>query len=333
MRLRLARLLCLLLAATALPAIPARAETITILIGYSAGGGYDSYGRLLARYFGRHMPGNPTVLAENMAGAGSLKLANYLYAVAPHDGSVFGIFTRGMAMEPLLGNSAAKFDSRRFTWIGSITRETSLCVARADTGITRWADLKTHQLVVSGEGSGSDPDIFARMLTTELGANIKLVTGFPGTGEMNLAMERNEVQGRCGWSWSSLKAERADWLADHRLVLLAQMGTVSDPELPTVPLITELAETDAQRQVLSLILSRQTLGRPFAAPPSLSPERTATLRAAFDATMADPDFLATAKSLGLEVKPVGGAELSDLVAKLYDTPVPVLAEARTAIGR
>jgi tripartite-type tricarboxylate transporter receptor subunit TctC len=308
-------------------------RTVTILIGYSVGGGYDTYGRTLARFIGKHIPGAPSVIAENMPGAGSLKAANYLYEVAPKDGTVFGIFTRGMAMEPLLGNPAARFDATRFTWIGSIANEASVCVSRVDSPIATWDDVLHHDFTVSGEGSGSDPDIFALMLKNVLGAHIRLVTGYPGTGEMTLALERGEVMGRCGWSWSSLKAERPDWLADHKLHFLAQMAMVANPELPGVPLIVDLAPSEPQRAVLRLILSRQVLGRPFAGPPGVPAERAAALRQAFDDTMTDPDFLATARQLGLEVSPASGQALQALVAGLYTTPPAVLAQARTAIGR
>ncbi len=308
-----------------------RGCTVSVVIGYSVAGGYDRYGRVLARHIGAHIPGNPQVVPQNMPGAGSLRAANYLYNAALKDGTVFGIFTRGMAMEPLLGNEAAKFDARKFTWIGSIANEVSVCTSWYKSPIKTWHDAMTKPFTVSGEGSGSDPDIFATVLRTVFGAKIKLVTGYPGTNEMTLAMERGEIDGRCGWSLSSIKAQKPDWLAEKKLNLLVQLGLTKSPELPAVPFILDEAKTERQRQILRLTFSRQVMGRPFAAPPDIPPDRAAALRRAFDDTMKDPEFLDEARRSGLEVTPETGATLTKLVEDLYRSPADVVAEARAAV--
>jgi tripartite-type tricarboxylate transporter receptor subunit TctC len=309
-----------------------RGRSITLVIGYSAGGGYDAYGRVLARHLGKHIPGNPAIVAQNMPGAGSLRSANYLYNVAPKDGTVIGHFSRGMAMEPLIGTSATQFDARKFTWLGSGTDEVSVCVIWHASRVKTWNDMLTIPFTVGGEGTGSDPDIFSAVVRNVFGVKLKLVSGYPGTAEVALAIERGEVDGRCGWSWSSLKLTRPDWIAGKRVSLVTQLALKKSPELPDVPLIFDFATTERQRQILKLMLSRQSMARPFAAPPDLPEDRKAALRTAFDRTMADAEFLAEAKQRGLEVNPVSGAEIDKLVSELYSTPADIVAELRAIIS-
>ena len=307
-----------------------KGRNVTVLIGYSPGGSYDAAGRTLARFMGRYIPGNPSLVPQNMPGAGTLNLTNYLYNVAPKDGSAFGIFARGMAMEPLVGGLNAKFDATKFTWIGSAANEISVCATYATSPVKTWKDALTKEFTVAGNGSGSDPDIYANVMRNAFGVKDRLISGFPGSAEISLAMERGEVDGRCGWSWSSVKAEKAQWLAEHKLNLIAQLALSKAPDLPDVPLITDLATNDRQRQVLKLIFSRQTMGRPFAAPPGIPADRAEALRTAFDKTMKDPEFLAEAEKRGLEINPVSGHDLEKLIAELYQTPKDVVAEAREA---
>jgi tripartite-type tricarboxylate transporter receptor subunit TctC len=309
-----------------------RGRSVTLVIGYSAGGGYDAYGRVLARHLGRHIPGNPAIVAQNMPGAGSLRAANYLFNVAPKDGTVIGHFSRGMAMEPLIGTSSTQFDARRFTWLGSGTDEVSVCVTWHTSRVKTWNDMLTVPFTVGGEGTGSDPDIFSAVVRNAFGVKFKLVSGYPGTAEVALAIERGEVDGRCGWSWSSLKLTKPDWIADKRVNLVAQLALKKSPELPDVPLIFDFATTERQRQILKLVLSRQSMARPFAAPPDLPAERKDALRMAFDRTMADAEFLAEARQRGLEVNPVSGPEIDKLVSELYGTPADIVAELRAIIS-
>jgi tripartite-type tricarboxylate transporter receptor subunit TctC len=333
--------IALALAATFTAAAPAcadpvadfyRGKSIALIIGYSPGGGYDAYGRVVARHLGKHIPGNPAVIAQNMPGAGSLRSANYLYNVAPKDGTAIAHFSRGLAMEPLIGTSATQFDARRFSWLGSGTDEVSVCPIWHASPVKRWADMLTTPFTVGGEGSGSDPDIFSALLRNAFGAKLKLVSGYPGTAEVALAIERGEIDGRCGWSWSSLKQLKPDWIAGRKVNLITQLALKKSSELADVPLIFELAATDRQRQMLRLVLSRQSMARPFAAPPDLPADRKLALRLAFERTMADPEFLVEAKQRGLEVNPVTGSELDQLVGELYQTPADVIAETRAMIS-
>ena len=310
-----------------------KGRTITVLIGYSPGGSYDAAGRVLARYMGRYIPGNPSFVSQNMPGAGTLNLAHYLYNVAPKDGTSFGIFARGMAMEPLIGGTNTKFEAAKFTWIGSAANEISLCATYESSPVKTWNDALTKEFTVAGNGSGSDPDVFANVLRNAFGVKNRLISGYPGSAEISLAMERGEIDGRCGWSWSSIKAEKSQWLAEHKLNLIAQLALEKAADLPNVPLITDLATDERQRQILKLIFSRQTMGRPFAGPPGIPADRAEALRHAFDLTMKDPEFLEEAQKRGLEINPVSGHDLEQLIAELYQTPKDVVAQARAATER
>jgi tripartite-type tricarboxylate transporter receptor subunit TctC len=308
-----------------------RGRTMSMLIGYTAGGGYDTYGRVLARHMGKHIPGNPAITPQNMVGAGSLKLANHLYSVAPKDGTVIGIFGRGIAMEPLIGTSGASFDGRRFTWLGSGSDQVSVCVTWHTSKVKTWDDALAIPFTVGGEGAGADPDMFTVMLKNMFGAKIRLVTGYPGGNEISIALERGEVDGRCGWSWTSVKLAKPDWIAGKSLNFIVQMSLARSPELPEVPFVMDFAKTDEQRQILKLVLGRQTMGWPFAGPPGIPEDRKQALRRAFDETMADPEFLAEAKQRVLDVNPLNGEGIDKLMTELYQTPREVIERAKTAI--
>jgi tripartite-type tricarboxylate transporter receptor subunit TctC len=310
-----------------------KGKTINLVIGYSVGGGYDLYARTVGRHLGKHIPGNPTVLVQNMAGAGSLKAANYIYGVAAKDGTALGTFARGLPMEPLIGTSVTQFDARKFTWLGSGTDELSVCVTWERSDVKSWEDALKKPFTVAGEGSGSDPDIFSSLLRNAFGLKLKLVSGYPGAAEMSLAIERGEVDGRCGWSWSSIKSLKPEWIAEKKLNVLVQLNEHRSAELPDVPTIFEKAASERQRQMLSLVISRQVMGRPFAAPPDLPPDRAKALRTAFEETLKDPAFLQEAKGVKLDVNPVSGAEIDKLIGELYRTPPDVIAEAKAAIAK
>ena len=337
---RIARLTTVLIAATVLSG-SAQAQTVadfyrgkslTMLIGYSSGGGYDISARVLSKHMGRHIPGGPTIVPQNMPGAGSLRVANFLYNAAPKDGTTLGMIGRGLAVEPLIGASPTQYDGRKFTWLGSGSDQVSLCVTWHSSQVKTWDDMRAKSFTVAGEGSGSDPDMFATMLRNLMGVKLKLVSGYPGGPEMNLAMERGEVDGRCGWSWTSIKITRAEWVADKRVNLVLQMALKKNPEIPQVPLIMDLASNDRERQILKLVLSRQQMGWPFLAPPDIPADRAQALRQAFDATMKDPEFTAEAKQRQLEVNPMSGAEIDKLVGELYQTPPDVIAATKTVIA-
>jgi tripartite-type tricarboxylate transporter receptor subunit TctC len=263
-----------------------------------------------------------------MEGAGSLRLANWLYNVAPKDGSVIGTIGRGTGFDPMLGHKNAQFDGTKFNWIGSANDEVSVCVVwNGRTKITKFDDLLTTQLNIGGTGAAADTDQFPRIINGVLGTKMKIITGYPGGNDVNLAMERGEVDGRCGWSWSSVKSTRASWITDKKITILMQLSLAKHPDLPDVPLITDLAKNDDQRQVLKLIFARQALGRPYLAPPAIPADRAAALRNAFMETMKDSEFLAEAEKAKLEVTPVSGEEVQKLVGDIYRTPPEVAKRA------
>jgi tripartite-type tricarboxylate transporter receptor subunit TctC len=322
-------------------ALPARAagvedfykgRTVTLAIGYSVGGGYDLYGRLVAQFMGRHIPGEPTIVPQNMPGAGSLKAANYIYSVAPKDGSVIGTFGRSMGLEPLIGTDAA-YDGTKFSWLGSVTNDVSLCVSWKNSPITDWNDMLAKALTLGGEGSGADPDVFALTIKNVFGAKVKLVTGYPGTNETTLAMERGEIDGLCGLSYSTLKSRHADWLKDGSVHLLVQAGIRKSRDLPNVPFLTDLAPDKEKALILRFIVAPQGMARPFVAPPGVPDERKSALRAAFDATMKDKDFRAAAAAQDIDVDPVTGAEIDALLKDLYATPKDIIAKASAAMSK
>jgi tripartite-type tricarboxylate transporter receptor subunit TctC len=308
-----------------------KGRTVTIDIGYSTGGGYDLYARVLARHLGDHIPGKPSVVPQNMPGAGSLKVVNYLANVAPKDGTVIATFARGMAMQPLFDKTGIEFDAQKLNWIGSITNEVSVCAFRSDTGIKTWQDMLTKSYTVGGTGSGSDTDVFPDVLRHMFHMKIKLVTGYPGGSDVILAMERGEVDGRCGWSWSSVKSTKYDLYEKKEIVIPVQLALKKHPDLPNVPLVTEETKDPKELAALKLIFGRQSVARPYATAPGVPADRVAALRKAFDDTMKDPAFLAEAEKTKLEVEPVSGQEVQDLVAELYQSSPEVVRIAAEAV--
>jgi tripartite-type tricarboxylate transporter receptor subunit TctC len=308
-----------------------KGKVVELYVGYSVGGGYDVYARLLARHMGRHLPGNPVVVPKNLEGAGSLRLANWLYKAAPRDGSTFGTIGRGIAFDPLLGTEGTQFKATEFGWIGSANDEVSVCAAWGKTGIKRFEDFYTRQIFVGGTGAGADTDLFPKAMNSILGTKMKLVTGYPGGNDITLAMQRGEVEARCGWSWSSIKSNHPQWVKDGTIRLLVQLALEKHADLPQVPLIMDMVKTSEQRAVLRLVFARQVMGRPFLAPPGLPPERLAALRRAFMATMQDKAFLAEADKIKLEITPVNGEAVQKLVAEIYTTPPDIVRQAAQAV--
>jgi tripartite-type tricarboxylate transporter receptor subunit TctC len=305
-----------------------RGKTVDLEIGYSVGGGYDVYARMLAPFMAKHIPGNPNIVPKNMEGAGGLRLANWLYNVGPKDGTAFGTIGRGTGFDPLFAHRGAQFDGAKFTWIGSANDEVSVCVVwNGRTKIAKFEDLLTTPLTVGGTSAAADTDQFPLVMNGVLGTKMKVVTGYPGGNDVNLAMERGEVDGRCGWSWSSVRSTRPQWLAEKKITILVQLALHKHPDLPDVPVIIDLAKTDEQRQILKLIFARQALGRPFLAPPGIPAGRAEALRTAFMDTMHDKDFLAETEKAQLEITPIDGAGVQKLVAGLYQSPPAVVKKA------
>ena len=305
-------------------------RTVDEYIGYSTGGAYDFYARVIARHMGAHIPGNPRLLPRNMEGAGSLRLANWLYRAAPQDGLAFGTIGRGIAFDPLFIGKGDQFDALKFNWLGSANNEVSVCVALKGSGITKFEDLLTKELTVGGTGTSADTDQFPRVLNSVLGTHFKIVEGYPGGNDVVLAMERGEVDGRCGWSWSSVKATHKSWIDEKRMTVLVQLSLTRHPELPDVPLVTDFAKNDEQRKILEMVFARQVMGRPYLAPPNLPPDRVAVLRRAFMDTMNDKDFLAEADKAQLEINAVSGEDVEKLVKEVYATPADTIAKAKEA---
>ena len=322
--------------ATLASALPARAQspadfyrgrTIDLHISSSVGGGYDAYARMLARHIGRFIAGNPVVVPKNTEGAGGLRLANFLYNAAPKDGTTLATIYRGTVFDPLLGGKGAQFDATRFTYIGSTNDEVSVCVAWHTAGVARYEDVLARELVVGASAFSSDTYQFPKIANAVLGTRFKIITGYPGGNDIDLAMERREVQGRCGWSWTSLKATHRSWLSEKKINVLFQMGLSKHPDLPDVPLILDLAESDLGRAILKLVFARQFMAWPYLAPPGVPHDRAAALQRAFMETMADKDFLADAERSSLEIRPVAGEDIQRLVSQIYETPAVVAQRA------
>jgi len=306
-------------------------RTITVYVGFSSGGAYDIYARQLARFMGSHLPGHPTLVPQNMTGAGGLALANFLYNVAARDGTAIGTFSRGLVTAPLLG-TGARYDSTKFFWLGSVAPETDLCAVWSTSPIVTWNDMMRKDFVMGGTAPGADSDDYSSVLKNVFGAKLKLVSGYPGGNELNIAMQRGEIDGRCGWSWSAIKSNYLSWINEKKMRLLVQMGPSKEQELPDVPWILDFVTNDRDRRILDLLLARQVAAWPFVAPPGLPEDREAALRQAFDDTMRDPRFLAETKRSGLIVNPVDGAKIDALIAELYRMPKDVVEAARIAGG-
>ena len=323
---------CIVIAVWFLLSAAASAQPqLNVVVGYSPGAIYDLYGRLVARHIGKHLPGNPTVVVQNMPGAGSLRAANYLYVVAPKDGSTIGLFARGMAMQPLLDAQGVQFDAQKFNWLGSTSDEVSVVLASATKPFKTIEDARRSEMVVSASGSGADSVIFPYILNGVIGTRFKVVTGYPGNAEMLLAVERGEVDGNAGTSWISLVSIKPSWVREKKINVLLQMASRKHPDLAGVPLALDLAKGVEDRLVLDLIFSRQSMAYPFVAPPDVPSERVAALRNAFEAMTKDPEFLAEAKRQNLEIGPVSAAEVAAIVRRAYATPGDLIARARAVL--
>ena len=302
-----------------------RGKSIDVYIGLSAGGVYDISARLLSRHMGKHLPGQPTLLPRQMEGAAGLRLANWLYQLGPKDGTAIGTFARGSAFDRLLGIQGATFDATKYNWIGSTNDEVSICAAWHTTGITRMEQLYEKELILGSTGGSGDDEQFPKLIKGVLGVKLRTVSGYPGGNEIKMAMERGEVNGRCGWSWSSVKSTQGQWLKDKAISIFVQLSLRRHPDLPDVPMIMDLARTEEERQIFRLMFARQVMAWPFVAPPGVPAERVAALRKAFDETMKDKDFLAEADKLSLEITPVSGEKMHSLITDLYQTTTPALA--------
>ncbi len=306
-------------------------RTINIQVGFGPGGGYDTYARTLARHFGAHVPGHPNVVVQNVPGAAGLGLANSLYNISPKDGTVFGTFNRTIPLDPLLDGSRAHFDPLKFNWLGSPSNEVSACVGWHSARAKSIEDLRTTEMLMAGTGPAADATIYPKLLSYLLGLKFKVISGYRGAADSLLAMEKGEVEGFCPWGWASIASTRPDWLRDHKINVLMQLGMRKHPKHPDVPLVLDLAKTQADRQALELMMSPTLFARPFAAPPGIPAERIRALRAAFAETIRDPAFLADAAKTKLDIEYVSDAEITTLLRKLYATPPDVVARVKAAL--
>jgi tripartite-type tricarboxylate transporter receptor subunit TctC len=307
-------------------------QKITLAIATPPGGGYDLYGRMVGRFLGAYLPGNPSVVPQNMPGAGSLIAANWLYNVAPKDGTAIGIMPSATAFENLLGNTSARFDARRFNWLISLNDYTAVVAVWHATPFLTAADLFDRELVVGGSGAASDVTVWPHLLNALIATRTRTVRGYPGTAGITLAMERGEVQGVIGDDWASLKANKGDWLREQKLRILMQLTAAAHPDLPDVPLAGAFAKSEANARVLALFIARQHYGRPFLAPPGTPPAIVAAYRAAFEKVAQDAEFIRAADAAHLIVKIASGEEVTARVNRIYDNPKPIIDEA-TALLR
>jgi tripartite-type tricarboxylate transporter receptor subunit TctC len=310
-----------------------KGRQVHLLIGFGAGGGYDLIARLVARHMGTHFPGGTAqVMPQNMPGAGSLTAANHIASVAARDGTVLASIASGIPAAPLVNPEKAKFDSRKLSWLGSAAKETQIDIVWHTSPVKSIDQLKTQELIIGGTGPGAATDDFPAVLREVLGFKFKLIPGYKSTKDVELAMERGEVQGLAATTWNSTKARDADWLRDKKIIITAQYGLTKHPELPDVPLIWDYVKNDADRKALNLVFSRQEMGRPYVAPPQLPADRLKALRDAFDATMKDAAFRADADKAQLEIESLNGQQVADLVAELYEVPAATVARVRKALS-
>lgn len=309
-----------------------KGRNIDMIVGAGVGGGYDIYGRLVARHLGRHVPGAPKIIVKNVAGGGGIRASNLLFNVSPKDGGTIGTVSRAMITAPLMGQSAAKFDPAKFTWIGSVNNEDNICVAWRTAKVKTWNDLLQTPLIVGSAGQGTSTYTFPVMLRNMFGAKFELIAGYPDGGAAMLAMERGEVESVC-ISLSSVQTRAPQWLKDGSINVLTLIGLKRNADVPNAPAISEFARNDEQRQLLKIILGPQFAGRPILAPPALPADRTAALRAAFNAMMKDAALLADAKKLRLDVGPATGEEVAALVGDIYGAPKELVAKVQAVSVR
>jgi tripartite-type tricarboxylate transporter receptor subunit TctC len=302
-------------------------KQIKFVIGSAGGGGYDAYSRLIIPYLSRHLPGHPLFVIQEMPGAAGMVAANYLYNIARHDGSEIGMVGRGVGIQPLLDprDKAPRYVAAKFNWIGTPQQEAGLVFMRLPSPIATMADLKTHELIVSGTTSAAAPSYYPRLMNNLLGTRFKVVEGYKSSQEALLALERGEVDGHCSGSSSAPLRARMEPLVDAgKVKIIAQLGREKDPDYPDVPLILDLAATPADRQVLELAFIQQVMAWPIVAPPGVPADRIKALRDAFEATMRDPDFLAEAARQKVIINPVSGEKISSLIDRIYALPKDVL---------
>ena len=307
-------------------------RNLTIIVGSTTGGGYDFNARTVGRHIGRYIPGAPNIVVQNMPGAGSIVATNYVYNVAPQDGSVIGAVQRPIPFEPFFDEKGVRFDVRKIHWLGSTTSEVGVVVAWHTAPQRTFADVLAGEMIVGGNGPATDTELFARALNRELGAKFRIVAGYPGESQIILAMERGEIQGVANWSWNNIPAKHPDWLRDGKIRLLLQLGLRKHPALPDVPLILDLAKDADQRKLFETMMEMKELGRPYFVAPGVPPERIAALRTAFTGVMGDAEFVGEMTKAGISIDPVSGAEMQKMLAEAYALPPALIERTRAALA-
>jgi tripartite-type tricarboxylate transporter receptor subunit TctC len=303
-------------------------KQIHLIVSTTPGTGYDAIARLIARHMGLYLKGNPAFVVQNMPGAGGIKATEFIAHVAPRDGTTFAGVHSGVPTAPLLTPDAAKFDVAKLSWIGSANREPLVTAVWHTARVQSADEARKKELIVGGTQLGTGTVDFPLIADEVLGFKFKIVTGYPGTNDINLAMERGEVEGLAGNAWTSWMVQQPQWIRDGKLKAILQFGFEPLPQLPKVPLLISYAKTDADRAALTLVLARQEYSRPYVAPPGLPPARLSALRRAFDATMKDKGFLAEAGKQKIEIDPVTGEQLTALIQKVAATPKDVVARVK-----
>lgn len=306
-----------------------KGKDITLYTGSPAGGPYDTYTRLIGRHLGDHIAGHPNIIVQNMPGASGRRMIGYLYNLAPRDGTALALAERAVAFAPLLGEDN-QFDALKMAWLGSANAETNVCIVWHTSAIKTIDDVKSHDMNVGTSGPSSTDAIYPNLMNALFGMHFKVIGGYKGAPQSDLAMERGELDGRCGISWDTLVALKQGWLDQKLIRILVQIALDRDPKLPDVPWIFDFATTEEERQILTFWTLPNKMGRPFVAPPGLPADRVALLRTAFMATLKDPQMRAEADAMKLAVNGIGGEEVTQLIEKVYATPKAVVEKAALA---
>ena len=307
-------------------------KAITISIGYTAGGSYDLYGRMVARHLGKHIPGQPTVVAQNMPGAGSMKAANYLYEIAPKDGTALGVIVESAALEQALANPAVQYDAAKFTYLGRVATSNNIFMQWHSAKVQSLDDAKRMQSSLAGTGPGSIAETVPRLLNALIGTRFKLISGYPASSEAMLAMERGEVDGASS-SWAAVKVGKQAWLREKKIRIILQTTPTRVAELPDAPSLGEIGNTPEDKQVFALYASGSAIGRSVLAPPGIPADRVKLLRDAFGAMVKDPEFVADIRRTNVELDPLPGEEVQQLIVRTLNVPAAVRERAKQAFGR
>jgi tripartite-type tricarboxylate transporter receptor subunit TctC len=309
-----------------------RGRTITVIVGFGAGGGYDLYARLLAHYLGNHIAGQPNVVVQNMEGAGSVRAANYVYSVAPKDGTVIAAVNQNMPMYQMLGGAGAQFNAADINWLGSMASSNGTLYTWYQSGIKSIEDAKSRDVLLGGAGTTSDSFIYPTLLNGLIGTRFKVINGYAGTKEIHLALERGEVMGRGGNTWASLTSSNQDWVDQKKINILVQIGFKSEPEITQVPLLIDLVKNPPEKQIVTVVTLPTALGYTNWLAPEVPASRMKLLRAAYDATMQDKAFLAEAAKHAMMIRPQTGAEIEALIKQAAAVPKPVLERTAQLLG-